>query len=116
MLLPVLPLARAGESVDPLGPRENALRADALKRFGGDRETERAVADGLAWLAAHQRKDGVWDRRAFDKLCPANDRCTQTAVEQRDRGGDVGLSALAALAFLGAGHTHQRGPYADTLT
>jgi len=53
---------------------------------------------------------------AFDKLCPANDKCTQTAVEQRDRGGDVGLSALAALAFLGAGHTHQRGPYAVTLT
>jgi hypothetical protein len=36
--------------------------------------------------------------------CPANDRCSGAAVEA---GSDTGLTALALLAFLGAGHTHQ---------
>lgn len=101
---------------DPLANRDKAKHGDALKRFGGTRKTERAVADGLAWLAAHQRSDGVWDRRNFDQLCPAGDRCSQTALDRLDHDMDVGVSALAALAFLGAGHTHEEGPYAEHLS
>lgn len=96
--------------------RNDAQKADAVKRFGGSRETERAVADGLAWLAAHQRSDGVWDRRGFDQMCPEDDRCSQTALAQLDRDADVGVSALAAMAFLGAGFTHESGPYAEHLS
>ena len=87
-----------------------------MNKHGGNRETERAVADGLAWLAAHQRPDGVWDRRGFDKLCPKHDRCSQTALNRLSKDLDVGVSALAALAFLGAGHTHEEGPYRQNLT
>ena len=101
---------------NPLGNRGEDRRADVLKKYGGDRKTERAVADGLAWLAAHQRRDGVWDRGGFDQLCPADDRCSQTALGRLDYDCDVGVSALAALAFLGAGYTHEQGRYSETLT
>jgi hypothetical protein len=50
---------------------------------------DNAVTLGLEWLAAHQQRDGQWD-------CDAHG------------GGavyDTGVTALAVLAFLGAGHT-----------
>ena len=82
----------------------------------GVRTPQRAVAEALEWLAAHQRADGVWDRRAFDRCCPEGDRCSQTAIELLEHNADVGISALCALAFLGVGHTHEKGPYADHLS
>jgi hypothetical protein len=100
---------------DPLANRDRENRSDTQKKFGGDKKTERAVADGLAWLAAHQRPDGVWDRMGFDRLCPPDDRCSQTALAREQKGCNVGVSALAALAFLGAGYTHEEGPYRETL-
>ena len=103
-------------SDNPLKNRERDKRDQALERFGGSRKTQRAVADGLGWLAAHQRSDGIWDRRRFDRICPEHDRCSQTALTHLDRDADVGMSALAALAFLGAGYTHVDGPYAEHLS
>ncbi len=83
---------------------------------GGVHTPQRAVAEALEWLAAHQRADGVWDRRAFDRCCPEGDRCSQTAIDLLEYNADVGISALCALAFLGVGHTHEKGPYADHLS
>ncbi len=100
---------------NPFGNRGKQRRDDALETFGGDKKTERAVADGLAWLAAHQRRDGVWDRVGFNRLCPANDRCSQVALAREQKDCNVGVSALAALAFLGAGYTHENGRYCETL-
>lgn len=108
--------AHAQPTDDPLTNRKQAKRDAVLKKFGGNRKTERAVADGLAWLAAHQRPDGIWDRKGFDRLCPEHDRCSQTSLGYASRNANVGLSALAALAFLGAGYTHEEGEYADNLT
>jgi hypothetical protein len=79
----------------PYGNRHGAEKAAAIERFGGSVETERAVADGLAYLARIQNKDGSWgNRRDFD-----------------DKYGlvYVGKSALCVLAFLGAGHTPSSG-------
>lgn len=101
---------------DPLANRGGQARDDVLRRFGGTRKTEQAVADGLVWLAAHQRPDGVWDRRGFGRMCPKDDPCSQAALTHLGRDADVGLSALAALAFLGAGHTHEQGEYAENLS
>jgi len=112
----LLPGESAPPRDDPLTHRDRQSRTDVLKRFGGTRKTERAVADGLAWLAVHQRPDGIWDRRGFNRMCPDDDRCSQTAVTHAGRNADVGLSALAALAFLGAGHTHEQGDCAETLS
>lgn len=109
--------AESGDPEDrPLANRQGASHERALERFGGNRRTERAVADGLAWLAAHQRADGVWERERFDLCCPPDDRCGGVAVDRNNHELNVGLSALATLAFLGAGYTHEQGPYADTIT
>ncbi|MBK8268601.1 MAG: terpene cyclase/mutase family protein [Planctomycetes bacterium] len=121
LILPVLVSARQLAAQDPaadnpLKNREKKNRSAALKQFGGTKKTERAVADGLEWLADHQRRDGVWDRKTFDQCCPADDRCTQTAIADLHREADVGVSAMAALAFLGAGYTHENGPYGEHLS
>jgi hypothetical protein len=78
-----------------------------------DPPTRRAVTDALDWLARHQRPDGIWDRVGFDHLCPADDRCPGMALAQTDAAADVGVTALAVLAFLGSGHTHDQGAHAE---
>ena len=71
----------------------------ALRRYGGSRATEDAVARGLRWLANHQDPSGGWSAGTFPQHCGASIPCS-------GRGGidfDVGVSALALLAFLGDG-------------
>ncbi|MEM8884876.1 MAG: prenyltransferase/squalene oxidase repeat-containing protein [Planctomycetota bacterium] len=63
---------------------------------------------GLRWLAEHQDKDGKWDCDDFAKHDPADDRCDGPGQPLYD----VGVSSLALLAFLGAGHTDRGGPKA----
>jgi hypothetical protein len=72
-------------------------------------ETEAAVAAALKWLYEAQSADGRWDASRFGAGI-------EMAVLGHDRGGagadaDSGISALALLAFLGAGHSHQSGDY-----
>jgi hypothetical protein len=76
---------------------------------GGNPATERAVRAALAWLAKSQSADGRWEARRYGAG-------QERYVLGQDRGGagakaDAGISGLALLAFLGAGHTHQEGPY-----
>lgn len=78
-------------------------RLAIVYRHGGSDETERAVNSALDWLAAHQSPDGRWDSDGFDAACPRGDKCDGHAIE---RESDTGLTGLALLAFLGAGHTH----------
>ncbi|MHC5064939.1 MAG: prenyltransferase/squalene oxidase repeat-containing protein, partial [Planctomycetota bacterium] len=68
-------------------------KAEALARYGGTEETERAVAAGLRYLAGIQSDSGYWGSRRRD----------------HEKYGEVyiGKTALCLLAFLGAGHTHQ---------
>jgi hypothetical protein len=63
----------------------------ALERYGGSKETEAAVAGGLAYLASIQSPRGFWG----------------SAEDRHEKYGHVavGKTALALLAFLGAGHT-----------
>ncbi|MBL8730140.1 MAG: PD40 domain-containing protein [Planctomycetes bacterium] len=71
--------------------RFGPAKARALETFGGSEATERAVADGLRYLARLQNADGTWgDRSDFD---------TKYGFVY------VGKTALCVLAFLGAGHT-----------
>lgn len=55
----------------------------------------KAVDRGLEYLARTQEDDGGWPSPRYGK--------------------NVGVSALATLAFLGRGHTPGRGPYAECL-
>ncbi len=63
-----------------------------------------AVERGLAWLAAHQNEDGSWSAKIGYKL---NTDYAQT----REASPHVGVSSLAAMAFLAGGHLPGRGAY-----
>lgn len=90
-------LPRVGDELPdaPVGPpafpgRSGATKSRLLKEGGGNAESERAVALGLAWLARQQKEDGGWQFDAGDK---------------DDRAGATGL---ALLPFLAAGETHKK--------
>lgn len=97
--------------------RGGAGRGDALRRHGGDAESERAVAEGLAWLAEHQEEDGSWRPGRVSRHCPEGDPCTTTRGD--DFYGTGAATGLAVLAFLGAGHsqfeTGETPGYASTV-
>lgn len=76
-------------------------RAETLARHGGSTGTENAVTRGLFWLAAHQDNDGGWDVNGFNRHCQSFTQCFGKGQPQFD----VGVTALATLAFLGAGHS-----------
>lgn len=81
-----------------LGGREPGARAQLVKSAGGTKESERAVELGLDWLVRHQQADGSWSfQHGPDD--PGTMECP------------MGATGLALLAFLGAGHTHQKGEY-----
>jgi len=85
----------------PYGSRSALARSRFIGGPGGTTEqAESAVAAGLIWLAKAQDRDGHWDCRFWDG------------------GGnyDVGMTGLALLAFEGAGYTHTKGRYRDTVS
>jgi hypothetical protein len=100
---PTMP-RKLGPGGDLSGRRSDDHRGELLRRFGGNTETEQAVALALVWLAAHQDPSGKWDCDGFMKQCPDDDQCEGKAIE---KDSDVGVTGIALLAFLGAGHTHR---------
>jgi len=78
--------------------RSPEMRAAMVAIGGGSTKTEAAVERGLKWLKRQQRSDGSWSLRG-----PYSDG---DRVENR-----VAATAMAMLAFQGAGHTHQSGEY-----
>lgn len=85
-------------------------RAQLVVQRGGSAQTERAVREALAWLATSQSEHGGWDASRFgagrERMVLGHDRRGAGAR------ADTGVTGLALLAFLGAGHTHRVGPYA----
>ena len=93
-----------------LAGRTESARGPLVDRFGGTPQSERAVERALAWLAVHQLSDGSWNFHHHRGECRG--RC-------RDEGSDrstTAATALALLPFLGAGNTHQSGPYQEQVT
>ena len=78
--------------------REKGMKQALLAAYGGTKATEAAVADGLAWLAKNQEKSGSWSLAG-----PYTDG---GHIENR-----VAATAMAMLAFQGAGYTHKKGKY-----
>ena len=78
--------------------RKEGKKADLLKEYGGTAGTEQAVEAGLAWLAKQQDEDGGW--RLQGSFSNAGQLESRTAA-----------TAMALLAFQGAGHTHREGKY-----
>lgn len=64
-------------------------------------DVPKVVDDGLAWLARHQDEDGSWrGRHVVDRCGPKH--CWAPEGDHDDF--DTGLTGLAVLAFLRAGH------------
>ncbi|MEM9411037.1 MAG: prenyltransferase/squalene oxidase repeat-containing protein [Planctomycetota bacterium] len=96
-----------------LSRASKANRQKAIASSGGSQGTEDAVAAGLSWLAKTQSTDGHWEPLEFGAG-------VESKVFGHDRGGcgaqsQTGITALATLAFLGAGHTHLEGDYKTTV-
>jgi hypothetical protein len=91
-----------GSGRGSFGQRTGGGRKLMVKRHGGNAATENAVNLALRWLAYHQEPDGSWSikKHGGTKL---DDTC------------EVGVSALALLAFLGAGHTEKIGEYKENV-
>lgn len=97
------------------GPASSALGSrsgdhkEAMREFGGSAATERAVEAGLDWLARHQDADGSWSVDEFHRHCRGT-RCRGQGLREYR----TGVTALALLAFLGAGidpntpHPHRK--------
>ena len=64
--------------------------------------TEEAVLEGLRWLARHQNADGSWSASGLHEHCSTDPACIP-ADAGLDGSYDVGMTALALLAFLGQG-------------
>ncbi len=76
-------------------------------RGGGGVATESAVDAALAWLARHQEAGGYWDvDKYLDNKATRYGFRAEYATKY-----DVGVSGLATLAFLGAGHSMKIGKY-----
>ena len=90
--------AKGAKAPGPFDGRKEKAREQLVKDRGGSEASEKAVADGLAWLAKAQQTDGSW---VFDG----------TAKKEA-----TAATGMAVLAFVGAGETHTgKGKYAKTV-
>ncbi len=85
--------------------RDPDSRARLVRARGGTAGSEDAMARGLAWLAAHQRRDGGW---RFDHRHGA---CGGMCANPGTHASTTAATGLALLAFLGAGETTPQSPY-----
>lgn len=106
-IAPVMPdLSTLGNSIAApefsirkgLTGRTGNMKGALLKAYGGTEKTEEAVALGLEWLRKNQTSDGSWSL-----VSPYGDGGVS---ENRSA-----ATAMALLAFMGAGSTHQTGEY-----
>jgi hypothetical protein len=90
-------------STDAFATRAARIRGD--ERGGGkgapSPQTEETIEMGLAFLARHQMPDGGWSLQGYPETA-------QLAT-------DTGATALALLAFQGAGYSHREHQYKDAV-
>jgi hypothetical protein len=85
--------------------RNPRTRSANLERMGGSVDSERAIKQGLQWLSRQQKSDGHWE--LHQGYPDAGFSVIRT---------DTGATALALLAFLGHGNTHQNGDFAEVVS
>ncbi|MFM9067266.1 MAG: prenyltransferase/squalene oxidase repeat-containing protein, partial [Planctomycetota bacterium] len=90
MVAPSIGLALSG--------REKGSKSQLLGKYGGNATTEAAVRLGLEWLSRQQQATGTWSLTGpYSDGAGIENRCSATA--------------MALLAFQGAGHTHREGDF-----
>ena len=97
---PTTPSLEAPSISIALAGREAGTKAVLLGKYGGNPDSEAAVGLGLAWLARQQKKDGTWSLKGPYR---------SGAVTGRDI--PESATAMALLAFQGAGNTPEKGEY-----
>ncbi len=120
--LPELAYRQPAAALNPLGPpadyllrtradvsgalagRGRTARAEMVRLGGGTAESEDAVERGLRWIMAQQRPDGGFSFRHLRGARNPGTESSRTAA-----------TALCMLPYLGAGYTHQEGPYRDVV-
>lgn len=87
-----------------LSGRDADSRAGLAAARGGSPESEKAVERALRWIIEHQDPyDGGWTFQLKCNKCRGSGPC-------KSRNAATGL---ALMALLGAGYTHQTGPYQE---
>jgi hypothetical protein len=89
--------------------RQASQRLQLSRPYGADEDSEAAVEAALRWLADAQSPDGSWNAARFG----AGTETRALGEYRHGTGGqaDTGVTGLALLAFLSAGHTHLDGAY-----
>ncbi len=83
------------------GRHEGSSRKKGLLgKYGGTSTTEASVQKGLEWLARNQQRDGSWSLAG-----------PFSGGVSRDLDNETSATAMALLAFQGAGNTHQEGRF-----
>ena len=85
--------------------RDAESRAKLAAKFGGSAGSEAAVELGLRWIVNHQLTDGSWRFKHHRSECDG--RCGNEGLIHAPEAA----TGLALMALLGAGYTHEVGPY-----
>lgn len=113
-LVTVVALAQDPPAVEKPAPPAGPYPSRTT-RPGAEPQAVALVDDALAWLARHQADDGHWSALAWGERCSKGEECRASTELSYDRGlpgFDAGVTALAALAFLGHGHIPAQGKHA----
>ncbi|MBL8825422.1 MAG: terpene cyclase/mutase family protein [Planctomycetaceae bacterium] len=114
------PFQQTAVPVDPFGDQpaptvnlEGAMsgRTEQAQNYmvgkrGGSKASQSAVGNGLKWLADTQDKRGYWKLQGHDRKGNAD-----LVINENLQAA----TAMALLAFQGAGHTHRSGKYAPNV-
>lgn len=103
---PVIESAAARITGGGIEGRDPKSRSAIAAARGGTPQSEQAVESGLRWIVDHQnRYDGGW---SFQQSCQ---KCRHDGNSQSDNAA----TGLSLMALLGAGYTHKRGPYQQSV-
>jgi hypothetical protein len=107
-----------GKVPAPYRLRTSPAREKIAFDMGANPDSERAVAMSLKWLADHQHPKGYWEPIESTLGKEPENTARFNNPQERERSGfqsEAGLTALAVLAFLAKGYTHEDNPYADNV-
>ena len=100
--LPSTEKLRLSEVAAMFSGRTGAMKQKLLNEAGGTQSTEDAVSLGLQWLKRQQLRDGSWS-------------LVGPYAGGARHENNVSATAMAMLAFMGAGSTHRGGQYQKEL-